>query len=175
MDEKFMSAALALAAEAAALGEVPVGAVIVRGGEIIARGSNRRETARMATAHAELIAIEEACRVLGGWRLPGCELYVTLEPCPMCAGAIINSRIERVIFGAYDRKAGAMGSVFDMNAFPLNHHPEVIGGVMEAQCSAALSAFFADRRAKKEGMLIPGGKGSGKIGTDQTKIGVKIE
>ena len=149
-DERYMREAIAEAKAAAALGEVPVGAVIVRDGEIIARAGNRRESAKLATAHAELLAIEEACRTLGGWRLPRCTLYVTLEPCPMCAGAIVNSRIERVVFGAADPKAGAFSGVLDLNSFPLNHHPEVVHGVLGAECGALLSEFFAIRRANKK-------------------------
>lgn len=150
MDEGFMREALDEARASAEIDEVPVGAVVVRDGEIIARAGNRRETAKMATAHAELLAIEEACRTLGGWRLPRCTLYVTLEPCPMCAGAIINSRVERVVFGASDKKAGAFGSVFDMNSLPLNHHPEIVGGVLADECAAELSAFFQRRREEKK-------------------------
>lgn len=149
-DERYMREAFAEARAAAALGEVPVGAVIVRDGEIIARAGNRRESAKLATAHAELLAIEEACRTLGGWRLPRCTLYVTLEPCPMCAGAIVNSRIERVVFGAADPKAGAFSGVFDLNSFPLNHHPEIVPGVLGAECGALLSEFFAMRRVSKK-------------------------
>lgn len=149
-DERYMREAIAEARAAAALGEVPVGAVIVRDGEIIARAGNRRESAKLATAHAELLAIEEACRTLGGWRLPRCTLYVTLEPCPMCAGAIVNSRIERVVFGAADPKAGAFSGVLDLNSFPLNHHPEIVPGVLGAECGALLSEFFAIRRANKK-------------------------
>jgi len=149
-----MREALELAKKAAEIGEVPVGAVMVHGGEIIARGSNYRENGKMATAHAELRCIEDACRVLGGWRLPSCQLYVTMEPCPMCAGAIINSRVERVVFGAYDKKAGSFGSVLNMNDFPLNHHPEIIGGVLEDECSAVISDFFRSRRDNK-GIVFP--------------------
>ena len=116
-DLMFMQQALVLAEQAAALGEVPVGAVIVRDGQVIASGFNRRETGHSATAHAELSAIEEACRMLGRWRLSDCTLYVTLEPCPMCAGAIINSRLKRVVYGAKDEKAGACGSVVDLFGF----------------------------------------------------------
>lgn len=144
-----MTAAIDAARDSAEIGEVPVGAVIVRDGRIIACAGNMRETYKSATAHAEVRVIEEACRNLGGWRLPGCTLYVTLEPCPMCAGAIINSRIERVVFGAYDRKAGAFGSVLDLNAYPLNHHPDIKGGVMEDECARLLSEFFSARRIKK--------------------------
>lgn len=144
----YMKAAIEQAKAAYEIGEVPVGAVIVRGGEIIAGAYNTRETEKNALHHAEIKAIDEACRRLGGWRLPGCELYVTLEPCPMCAGAIVNSRIERVVFGAFDMKAGAFGSVLDMNSFPLNHKPEIIGGVLGDECSSLLSEFFRARRGK---------------------------
>jgi len=142
----YMSAAVELAHSAAQIGEVPVGALIVCRGEIIASAYNTRESEKNALHHAEIKAIDAACRRLGGWRLPGCELYVTLEPCPMCAGAIVNSRIERVVFGAYDKKAGAFGSVLDLNAFPLNHKPQIIGGVMQQECSSLLSDFFRLKR-----------------------------
>ena len=151
-DEAYMKKALALAELAAKIGEVPVGAVVVRKdtGEIIGRGFNRRETDRNPLVHAEMIAINEASRRLGGWRLIGCELYVTLEPCPMCAGAIINSRVERVIYGAADLKAGSCGSVTDLFALPYNHRPEVKSGVMAEECSAVLSEFFKELRDKKK-------------------------
>lgn len=148
-DEKFMLAALKLARRAAGEGEVPVGCVVVKDGVIVGRGRNRRETGRSATAHAELRAIENACKRLGGWRLWECELYVTLEPCPMCAGAIVNSRIRRVVYGASDPKAGAAGSVLDLFSFPLNHRPEVVSGVMAEECSAELKKFFAGLRARR--------------------------
>ncbi|MDD6263017.1 MAG: tRNA adenosine(34) deaminase TadA [Clostridiales bacterium] len=148
-DEKFMLAALKLARRAAGEGEVPVGCVVVKDGVIVGRGRNRRETGRSATAHAELRAIETACKRLGGWRLWECELYVTLEPCPMCAGAIVNSRIRRVVYGASDPKAGAAGSVLDLFSFPLNHRPEVVSGVMAEECSAELKKFFAGLRARR--------------------------
>lgn len=148
-DEYFMHRAMLLAKEAAERGEIPVGAVIVRDGKIIASAGNGRETDRCATAHAELAAIREACRVLGGWRLVGCELFVTLEPCPMCAGAIVNARVPRVVFGATDPKAGAMGGLFDMNAYPLNHHPEIVSGVLGEECGDMLRSFFRERRAGK--------------------------
>ena len=148
-DEKFMLAALKLARRAAGEGEVPVGCVVVKDGVIVGRGRNRRETGRSATAHAELRAIENACKRLGGWRLWECELYVTLEPCPMCAGAIVNSRIRRVVYGASDPKAGAAGSVLDLFSFPLNHRPEVVSGVMAKECSAELKKFFAGLRARR--------------------------
>ena len=148
MDELFMREALALAREAAADGEVPVGAVVVRGDEIVGRGRNRRETGKSALAHAELEAIADACKTLGGWRLWQCELYVTLEPCPMCAGACINARLKRVVFGAYDPKAGACGSVCDLMRERWNHHPELRGGVLEEECAAELKTFFAELRKK---------------------------
>lgn len=149
-NEEFMKRALTLAKEAAASGEVPVGAVIVRDGEIIAEGINRRESEKNALCHAEIEAVNNACRKLGGWRLPGCELYVTLEPCPMCAGAIINSRIEKVYFGAYDKKAGSVRSLVRLFDFPYNHIPEVIGGIMEEECAGILSDFFLELREKKK-------------------------
>ena len=146
-DIEFMTLALAKAKEAAEAGEVPVGAVIVRyGTEIISAEGNLREGGKNALYHAEVRAIDTACKALGGWRLPECTMYVTLEPCPMCAGAIINSRIDRVVFGAYDRRAGAMGSVFDINAFGLNHKCEVEGGVMEAESVELLQSFFKKKR-----------------------------
>ena len=144
----YMKDALALAAEAAAEGEVPVGAVIVRDGKVIATGRNRRELGKNALCHAELEAINNACKALGGWRLIGCTLVVTLEPCPMCAGAIINSRIERVVYGAADPKAGSCGSVVNLFELPYNHRPELIGGVMGEECSSILSDFFRTLRQK---------------------------
>ena len=136
LDERYMRLALALAAEAAAEGEVPVGAVIVRDGAVVGTGRNRRETARSALAHAEIEAIADACRRLGGWRLFGSTLYVTLEPCPMCAGAIINARIDRVVYGARDSKAGSCGSVTDLFVLPYNHKPAAEGGLLEGECGA---------------------------------------
>lgn len=147
-DETYMRMALRLAARAAALGEVPVGAVAVWDGKVAGVGFNRRETGKSALAHAELEAISSACKRLGGWRLHRCDLYVTLEPCPMCAGAIVNARIRRVIFGARDPKAGCFGSVCDFNQLPFNHKPEVTGGVLEEECGEALRAFFRSLRAK---------------------------
>jgi tRNA(adenine34) deaminase len=146
--EAYMRQALALADEAAAEGEVPVGAVIVRDGKVIATGRNRRELGKNALCHAEIEAINNACTALGGWRLIGCTLVVTLEPCPMCAGAIINSRIERVVYGAADPKAGSCGSVVNLFELPYNHRPELIGGVMEEECSSILSDFFRNLRRK---------------------------
>ena len=145
-DFELMQAALALAKEAAAAGEVPVGCVIARGGEIVGRGRNRREEGKSALAHAEVEAIAEACRNLGGWRLWDCTLYVTLEPCPMCAGAIVNARIPRVVFGASDQKCGACGSVCDIFSMDFNHHPQVEKGLLEEECSALLTEFFQNLR-----------------------------
>ena len=144
----FMQAAIEQAMLAAGEDEVPVGAVIVKDGEIISRGRNRRELGKNALYHAETEAIDNACKALGGWRLMGCTLYVTLEPCPMCAGAIINSRIERVVFGAYDKKAGSCGSVVNLFELPYNHKPELLGGVLEEECAELLSSFFKKLRKK---------------------------
>ena len=147
-DEMWMRRALELAHRAAEMGEVPVGAVIVRRGELIAAAGNRRECDRSATAHAELLAIEQACAAVGSWRLSECTLYVTLEPCPMCAGAIVNARIGRVVYGCKDARAGAMGSVLNLPRYPLNHRPQVTVGVCEAECRAVLRIFFAARRGR---------------------------
>ena len=147
MDDRiFMEEAWTLAQEAAADGEVPVGCVIVRNGQIVGRGRNRRETAKTALGHAEIEAIADACRNLGGWRLWDCTLYVTLEPCPMCAGAIINARIPRVVFGAKDGKCGACGSVCDLFSMDFNHHPKAEAGVMEEECTQLLTEFFGQLR-----------------------------
>ena len=147
MDDLFyMDEALALAKEAAAEGEVPVGCVVVRNGQIVGRGRNRRETGKTALGHAEIEAIAEACRNLGGWRLWECTLYVTLEPCPMCAGAIVNARIPRVVYGASDSKCGACGSVCDLFSMDFNHHPQVCAGVREEEASALLQEFFRNLR-----------------------------
>lgn len=146
--EKFMKAAISCARRAAKLGEVPVGCVIVYGGEIISRGYNRREKDKNALRHAEITAIDRACRRLGGWRLCGCEMYVTLEPCPMCAGAILNSRIKCVYFGALDPKAGALESVINLFDYPLNHKPSIYGGILESECSGLLREFFKKLREK---------------------------
>ncbi len=146
MDEQMMRLALELAAEAGAEGEVPVGAVVTLGDRIVGRGRNRRESDRNALRHAELEAIDEACKCLGGWRLWQCTLYVTLEPCPMCAGAIINARIPRLVFGAADPKAGSCGSVTDLFALPYNHRPEVVSGVLAEESAALLQEFFARLR-----------------------------
>lgn len=149
-DEMFMRRALELAREAAAEGEVPVGAVIVKDGAVVSCGRNRRETGKNALHHAELEAIDGACRTLGGWRLWECELFVTLEPCPMCAGAVINARIPRVVFGAFDPKAGSCGSVVNLFDLPYNHKPEVVGGVLRDECAMLLTNFFHSLRAKTD-------------------------
>ncbi len=147
-DRELMQAALDEAALAAAEGEVPVGSVVAKDGVIVARAHNRREGDKNATAHAELLAIDAACRVLGGWRLWQCELFVTLEPCPMCAGAVVNSRIKRLVYGARDDKAGCCGSVVDLFALPFNHRPAVEGGLMAEESAALLRDFFAGLRGK---------------------------
>lgn len=147
MEQKFMREALRQAKKAADLGEMPVGAVIVRDGEIISRGYNKRETKKNALLHAEIIAIDRACKKLGGWRLPDCEMYVTLEPCPMCAGAILNSRIEHVYYGAYDEKSGCAGSkinLLDMNL--CNFTTGTTGGIMEDECKNLIKEFFKGLR-----------------------------
>ncbi|MBQ5889801.1 MAG: tRNA adenosine(34) deaminase TadA [Clostridia bacterium] len=148
IDEKFMREAILLAKEAADDDEAPIGAVIVRDGEIVGRGRNRREKDKNALGHAEIEAINDACKTLGGWRLIGCTIYVTLEPCPMCTGAIINSRIERVVFGAYDKKAGSCGSLINLFDLPYNHKPILSGGFMEEECGSLLSEFFKKLRKK---------------------------
>ncbi len=149
MDElQFMDAALALAEEAAALGEIPVGCVIVRNGEIVGKGRNSRETDKTALGHAEIAAIADACKNLGGWRLWDCTMYVTLEPCPMCAGAIINARIPRVVCGAMDEKNGACGSVCDLFSMDFNHRPQFESGVREAESARLLTEFFEKLRVE---------------------------
>ena len=157
LDEFYMREAIRLAKLAEEIDEVPVGALIVCRGKIIARAYNTRESDRSATSHAELRAIETACRALGGWRLPDSTLYVTLEPCVMCAGAILHARLDRVVFGAFDPKAGALGSVLDLNAYPLNHKTAVTSGVLADECSTLLSDYFRQKREKrkqeKEGKL----------------------
>ena len=149
--EKFMREAIKQAKRAAAKGEVPVGAVIVRDGEIISRAYNTRETGKNALCHAEIKAIHRACKKLGGWRLPGCEMYVTMEPCCMCAGAIINARVPRVVYGARDLRFGAFGSLVDIPSVGLNHFFEVEGGVLGEECAAVLSDYF--RAKRKKGVL----------------------
>lgn len=144
-----MQTALDLARQSALEGEVPVGAVIVKDNEIVGTGRNQREYGKNALYHAEIEAIDSACKNLGGWRLWQCDMYVTLEPCPMCAGAIINSRIKTVYFGASDCKAGSFGSVVNFNELPYNHKPEIIGGVMADEAQTMLTAFFKDLRERK--------------------------
>jgi tRNA(adenine34) deaminase len=148
MDNIFMKRAIELAKLSALEGEVPVGAVVVKDDEIVGEGRNRREFGKNALYHAEIEAIDNACKKLGGWRLWQCDIYVTLEPCPMCAGAIINSRIKKVYFGAFDKKAGSFGSVADFNQIPYNHKPEIISGIMADECSTMLTQFFKNLRNK---------------------------
>ena len=145
-DEEFMRLAIEQAQLAAQLGEIPVGAVVVKDDQVIGRGYNRREIDSSATAHAEVLAIEDACKHLGTWRLTDCELYVTLEPCPMCAGAIINARIRRVIYGAKDERAGCCGSVADLFVMPFNHNPLSRSGILAEECKTLLLDFFSSLR-----------------------------
>ena len=145
-DKAFMRLAIEQAQIAASLGEIPVGAVVVKDGQVIGRGYNRREVDASATAHAEVLAIEDACKHLGTWRLTDCELYVTLEPCPMCAGAIINSRIRRVVYGAKDERAGCCGSVADFFVMPFNHNPLSRSGILADECQKLLLDFFSTLR-----------------------------
>lgn len=149
-DQELMLLALEEAKIAASLGEVPVGAVVVKDGVPIARAHNTRETEKNATHHAELLAIDAACKALGGWRLWQCELFVTLEPCPMCSGAIINSRLKRVVYGAPDPKAGCCGSLTDLFSLPFNHHPVIESGLMAEEAQQLLQDFFAMLRKKRE-------------------------
>ena len=142
----YMKRALDIARESMDKDEVPVGAIVVKDGEIISASSNKRESVFDATAHAEIEAIREACKNLGRWRLSDCELYVTLEPCPMCAGAIVNARIGRVIFGAKDPRGGALGSLIDLRSYPLYHKPKVTSGICEAECRELLKEFFSKKR-----------------------------
>ncbi len=148
MYNEFMEQALALAKEAYDEGEVPVGAVIVKDGEIISTGRNRRETSKNALSHAEIEAINKACEKLGGWRLWECDIYVTLEPCPMCSGAIVNARIPNVYFGAYDKNFGCCGSTLNILEMPNSFHPHFEGGIMEDECSKILTDFFKNLRKK---------------------------
>lgn len=147
MDRRYMDEALALARRALDSEDVPVGAIVVRDGAVIGRGWNQREQLQDPTAHAEIIAISAAAQSVGHWRLEGCTLYVTLEPCPMCAGAIVLARIPRVVFGAYDPKAGACGTLYEITTDPrLNHRAETVGGVLADECADLLKAFFRRRR-----------------------------
>lgn len=145
-----MNEAIALARQSEFEGEVPVGAVVVKDNKIVGTGRNRREYGKNALYHAELEAIDSACKTLGGWRLWQCDLYVTLEPCPMCAGAIINARIKTVYFGAFDPKAGSCGSMINLFSLPYNHQPELVSGVMEEQCADELRTFFRELRKKRK-------------------------
>ena len=151
-DEDYMREALREAQAAYDIGEVPIGAVLVdEAGEIVSRGHNLRETAHDATAHAEMIAIRTACEKLGRWRLSGLTLYVTIEPCPMCAGAIVMSRVDRVVYGSTDAKAGACESLFNIPGHPaLNHAPEMTAGVLQEECAAIMKRFFRERREKRK-------------------------
>ncbi|MBQ7005880.1 MAG: nucleoside deaminase [Clostridia bacterium] len=144
--EEFMKRAIELSNKAALEGEVPVGAVIIKGDKIVAEGYNKREQKQNALSHAETEAINAACESLGSWRLDGCEMYVTLEPCPMCTGAIMASRLDRVVFGAYDEKGGAMGSVCDLCELPFSGRPQIVGGFMEKECADVMGSFFAKLR-----------------------------
>lgn len=150
MHTEFMQEAIKEARKAEDLNEVPIGAIIVKNNQIIARAHNLRQTRQMATAHAEILAIEEACLAIGSWRLDGCTLYVTLEPCPMCAGAAILSRIETVVFGAFDPKGGSFGTSVDFTTIKaFNHHPVIYGGILETECALMLKEFFAQKRGIK--------------------------
>lgn len=149
-DEIYMRRAIELALEAESIDEVPVGAVAVRDGEIIAEAYNTRETTKCATHHAEVLCIERACAALGGWRLPGVTLYVTMEPCAMCAGAIINARVERVVYGARDLRFGAFGSLIDLARVPLNHTPEITPDVLGDEAREILGAYFRKKREKQK-------------------------
>ena len=151
MEIKFMKAAIREAKKAMEKDEVPIGAVIVQDGKIIARGHNTRQKTQNAVNHAEMIAIQKACKKVGSWRLIDCDIYVTLEPCPMCAGAIINSRISNVYFGAYDQKAGCTGTLYNLPVDErFNHRAKVEGGIMEQECANLLSDFFKQKRAKQK-------------------------
>ena len=145
-DEHFIRMAMELARRAEEIDEVPVGALVVRDGKIISMAYNTRETSKCATHHAEILAIEQACRVMGGWRLPGVTLYVTMEPCAMCAGAIINARIPRVVYGCPDLRFGAFGSLIDLATVGLNHKPEIKGGVLGEECREMLTSYFRKKR-----------------------------
>lgn len=146
VNERYMAEALALAREAAAAGEVPVGCVIVKDGQIVGRGRNRREEKQAVASHAEMEAMAQANAALGTWRLDGCDLYVTLEPCPMCAGAIINARVGRVFYGARDSAMGACGGVLNLFMEDFPHHPQLVGGILQEECRAVLTEFFRELR-----------------------------
>jgi len=155
MHEKFMKEAIKEAKKAKNIDEVPIGAVIVYEGKIIARAHNKRETNQLATSHAEILVIEKACKKLNSWRLEGCSLYVTLEPCPMCAGATVLSRLDNVIFGANDPKGGSFGTCFNLNQVPgLNHYPVIIKGILEDKCAQLLKDFFKEKRISKKASSV---------------------
>ena len=156
-DHDYMNEAIALAREAAEAGEIPVGALVVdrQTGEILGRGRNRREKDHSPTAHAEILALEEAAKTRGTWRLAGCSLYVTLEPCPMCAGAVINAQIDRVIFGAYDERAGAVCSLTSLFSLPGIRRPRVTAGLLEEPCAALMTDFFRRLRQEPENTVFP--------------------
>lgn len=157
-DQDYMREALAEARKAYAMGEIPIGAVLVHEGQIISRHHNRREIDHDATAHAEMLVIREACELLSRWRLTGCSLYVTIEPCPMCAGAIINSRLDKVVYGSSDYKGGAVESLFNVLSHPgLNHEPEVVAGVLADECSQIMKDFFKERRAARRSTQVAEG------------------
>ena len=151
-EERLMRLAIEQAKKAYEIDEVPIGAVVVKDGEVVGAGFNKRETGKNALYHAELAAIDEACKNFGGWRLWQCDLYVTLEPCPMCAGAIINSRLKKVVYGCEDYKAGSVKSVINLFDLPYNHKPEYISGVLAEECSSLLTNFFKELRKKKSGI-----------------------
>ncbi|MBR6735350.1 MAG: nucleoside deaminase [Oscillospiraceae bacterium] len=148
-DEEMMATALKEAKTALLEGEAPIGAVIVKDGEVVSTGRNTRETKKTALGHAEIEAIAKACEKLGSWRLSGCTMYVTLEPCPMCAGAIINARIDRVVYGAKDDKAGSMGTLIDLSKVNFNHNPRLTAGIMAKESAELLSEFFISLREKE--------------------------
>lgn len=157
-DQDYMREALAEARKAYAMGEIPIGAVLVHEGTIISRHHNRREIDHDATAHAEMLVIREACELLSRWRLTGCSLYVTIEPCPMCAGAIINSRLDKVVYGSSDYKGGAVESLFNVLSHPgLNHEPVVVAGVLSDECSQIMKDFFKERRAARRSTQVAEG------------------
>lgn len=149
VDERYMQLAIEQAGYASSIGEVPVGCVVVKDGVVISKGYNFRETHKTALGHAEILAIQNACKEVGDWRLTGCTLYVTLEPCPMCMGAIINARVDKVVFGAFDKESGCCGSFIHLAEFGFSHRPRVLGGICEDECVELLEVFFAKARGRK--------------------------